>query len=67
MSPYPGDRCQRLYRDVGDDSPWYEKALFHALSSLWHEDDPQEALRKIEETLAERPSEQVDPQPRDRP
>jgi hypothetical protein len=42
MSPYA--RCERLWRDVGDDSPWYEKALFHALGALEHGDDPTHAL-----------------------
>lgn len=53
-------RCERLWRDVGDDSPWYEKALFHALGALEHGDDPQAALKKIEQTLEMRPQE-LDP------
>lgn len=57
MSPYA--RCERLWRDVGDDSPWYEKALFHALGALEHGDNPTYALAKIEQALAERPSELV--------
>lgn len=52
-------RCERLWRDVGDDSPWYEKALFHALGALEHGDDPQGALAKIEAALAGRPGEET--------
>lgn len=55
MSPHA--RCERLWRDVGDDSPWYEKALFHALGALEHGDNPDRALYKIEAALAERPQE----------
>lgn len=50
---YP--RIERLWRDVGDDSPWYDKALWHAVGSLLHEDPPERALHAIERTLADRP------------
>jgi len=53
----PHARIERLWRDVDDDSPWYEKALFHAIGALWHGDDAEVALRKINAALVERPSE----------
>jgi hypothetical protein len=56
--PFTGrDRCQRLWRDCDDDSPWFEKALAYALGALEMGDNPSYALAKIEKALAERPSE----------
>jgi hypothetical protein len=49
---YP--RIERLWRDVGDESPWYEKALFHAIGALNHGDPPTRALDAIERELAKR-------------
>lgn len=58
----------RLYRDVGDDSPWYDKAIWQAITTLEEIADgdvrPEcvraEAARRlkdIEKTLKKRPGE----------
>lgn len=56
----------RLYRDVGDDSPWYDKAIWQAITTLAdvaegtapaHVSRSQawRRLQDIEKTLKERP------------
>ena len=42
----------KLIGEVGDDSPWYEKALFHAVKGLEGEDATRRALDSIERQLA---------------
>jgi hypothetical protein len=64
----PGETPElyRIYRDVGDDSPWYDKAIWQAITTLEEIADGDvraecvqaEAARRlgdIEKTLGERP------------
>ncbi len=61
MDPWP--RIERLWRDVGDDSPWHEKALWHAVVALKEQSHIRacnQALDWIENDLRDRPQE-IDP------